>query len=87
MDEPRGDPAAFAVSWAELLDRAVLPPSGVIELGERLAAGEEASVSPSSAEPPGSSSRTAPPLDAWIAAAALLCTLGALALARSRTIG
>jgi hypothetical protein len=81
MDEPRGDPAAFAVSWAQLLDNSVLPPAGVIELGERLAAGEEASAAPSTAEPSGSSGGAAPPIDAWLAAAALLCTLGALALA------
>ncbi len=87
MDEPRGDPAAFAVSWAELFDRAVLPPPDVVELGERLAAGPESSASPSAPPSSESSAVDAPPLDAWLAAAALLCTLGALALARSRTIG
>jgi hypothetical protein len=81
MEEPRGDEAAFAVSWAELFDRAALPPPGVIELGERAAAGEESSASPSAARGSKSSAVDAPPIDAWIAAAALLCTLVALALA------
>ncbi len=46
MEEPRGDPAAFAVSWASLFDRAALPPPGVVALADRSAAGDE------SARPP-----------------------------------
>jgi hypothetical protein len=46
MEEPRGDPAAFAVSWASLLDRAALPPPGVVALAERAAAGDEAARPP-----------------------------------------
>ncbi|MFN0007627.1 MAG: hypothetical protein ACKVXR_06940 [Planctomycetota bacterium] len=41
MSDPEGDPAAFAVSWARLFDDAVLAPPGVVELGERRAAGDE----------------------------------------------
>jgi hypothetical protein len=40
VGEPRGDPADFALSWAELLDRAALPPEGVVALSERVDAGE-----------------------------------------------
>ena len=40
LEEPRGDPAAFAVSWSRLLDRCVLPPLGVCSVAERAAAGE-----------------------------------------------
>ena len=36
-----GDTAAFAVSWAELFDRAVLPPRGAVSVSERSDAGEE----------------------------------------------
>ena len=37
---PGGDPAAFAVSWAMLFDRAVAPEPGVVSLKERQSAGE-----------------------------------------------
>jgi len=37
--EPAGDPADFALSWSDLLDTAALPPQGVVELRERIAAG------------------------------------------------
>ena len=36
-----GDVAAFAVSWGELFDRAVLPARGVVPLRERVSAGAE----------------------------------------------
>jgi len=47
MDEPRGDPAAFAVSWARLFDEMLLPPAGVVSLTERQAAGEPSFRAPS----------------------------------------
>ncbi len=37
--EPEGDPAAFAVSWARLLDEALLPRPGVVPMRDRVAAG------------------------------------------------
>lgn len=37
LDEPSGDPAAFAVSWAELFERAARPPAGIVALAERRA--------------------------------------------------
>ncbi len=77
---PRGDPAAFAVSWSELLDRVVLPEPGAVSLADRQAAG------PSRAELRLAPPRPAPvkvavPLDvalAWTAAllaAAAACSL------------
>jgi hypothetical protein len=75
MEDPRGDPAAFAVSWARLFDRAVLPPPGVVALADRAAA-DEASHPPS---PEALSARPRPesPLPAWLAGAACLCVAGA----------
>jgi hypothetical protein len=80
MEEPRGDPAAFAVSWAALFDGAALPPSGVVELGERLAAGD-AVVAPPRGSPGGEPGSRSAACDAWLAAASLGCTLLALGLA------
>jgi hypothetical protein len=39
LGEPRGDPAAFALSFGRLLDRYALAPEGVVSLAERVAAG------------------------------------------------
>jgi len=55
---PGGDPAAFAVSWAKLFDRAVLPEVGAVSLAERQSAGApkwilgEPPVEPALANPP-----------------------------------
>ncbi len=49
LSEPRGDPAAFAVSWAELLDRCALPPPGTVALAERLDAGRGRTAAPAGA--------------------------------------
>jgi hypothetical protein len=38
-EEPRGDPALFAVSWTELLDGALAPRPGIVSLAERADAG------------------------------------------------
>lgn len=38
------DPAAFAVAWARLLDRALLPSPGVVSLHERSMAGDRATI-------------------------------------------
>ena len=40
LAEPRGEPAAFAVSWGRLLDRSLRPVDGVVSLAERGAAGD-----------------------------------------------
>jgi hypothetical protein len=49
LDEPAGDPAAFAVSWGELFDAELLDPPGVVPLGERTARGEPAWRAPAAA--------------------------------------
>lgn len=47
--EPEGDLADFALSWAELFDRAALPPEGVVALRERRSAGSSAERLPQAA--------------------------------------
>lgn len=79
LEEPRGDPAAFAVSWAALLDRALLPARGVVALAERRAAGPSAFRPPSSA-PLSEAQPVAPAYDAWLAAAAALLAFAALSV-------
>jgi hypothetical protein len=84
IDDPRGDPAAFAVSWAALLDRASLEPVGVVELLERSDAGPELSRPPA---PEASASSGSPtPIAAALAACALLCVLAAWVLSSSRVV-
>lgn len=38
LDQPSGDPAAFAVSWATLFEQAALPGPGIVSVAERRAA-------------------------------------------------
>lgn len=84
LDETRGDPAAFAVSWAALLDRASLGPAGVVELLERAGAGPELSRPP--AQDATSRSDSPGVLSAGFAACALLCVLAAWLLSSSRVV-
>ena len=72
LGEPAGDPASFAVSWAELLDGAVLPAEGVVALDERRAAGEGRVVAPVEVRPAADEvPRPASwPLVTWLAGAA-----------------
>ncbi len=73
--EPQGDPADFALSWAELFDRASVPPAGVVSLAERLSAGEPSERRPRRASAQGERSSSA----AWLlAAVAALLSLAAL---------
>lgn len=44
------DAAAFAVSWARLLDESALAPDGIVPLEERLAAGPSGSAPPAPAD-------------------------------------
>jgi hypothetical protein len=85
MEEPEGDPAAFAVSLAALFDACVLPPPGVVDLRDRLAAGAPEIRVPrelfaasgdgaAGVEDRGDGLR----LDPWLALAALLAALAAL---------
>jgi hypothetical protein len=80
MEEPLGDPAAFAVSWAKLFDEAVLAPAGVVELAERRAAGGEAlrAPAPAPAELAGAARNS---WELLAAAAAAGCTILAFAWA------
>ena len=52
LEEPGGDPAAFAVWWGSLLDELLLDPPGVLPLAERLAAGEPRAEGPDRAGGP-----------------------------------
>ena len=44
LEEPRGDPAAFALSWARLFDRAARAGGDVVPLDERQAAGDSVAI-------------------------------------------
>ena len=81
LEEPVGDPAAFAVSWADLLERACLPVPGAVPLEHRLGAGEarlEPPREPPPARPPEGARAGPVPLDAWLAALAAAAALAAL---------
>lgn len=84
MGEPEGDPAAFAVSWAKLFDDAVLAPPGVVELGERRAAGNEALRAPRAAAG-GGTDPSSFSWEFWATAAAAGCAI--LAAAWAGTVG
>jgi hypothetical protein len=107
METPAGDPAAFAVSLATLFDACSLSAAGVVLLRDRTAAGK-AEVRAPPESPPDASQRAAAlgaeaaalRLDPWLAWAALLLVLAALAftllpricaarpnVARARSIG
>ena len=72
--EPRGDPAAFALSWSALFDACLLPPREVVPVAERLAAGEEHVQLPADEERPAGAS---PWLEALCAGGAALLALAA----------
>jgi len=80
-----GDPALFAVSWAELFDAALLPHPAVVPLMERADAGPPSRREPSlpPPEPAAAAPLTRVPLDAWLAGLSALAALAALALARA----
>lgn len=90
LDEPRGDPVPFALSFGRLLDESALPPTGVVALAERMDAGEARAIA---ARPPGADGAGGEPAassgDARVEAglallAALLGALGALGARGSR---
>jgi hypothetical protein len=70
------DGAAFAVSWARLFDACALPPTGIVPLEERVAAGPASAVAPA-----GSSAESSDSM-AWMCA--VLATLLALAALLAR---
>jgi hypothetical protein len=78
--DPSGDPADFALSWAGLLDRAALPPAGVVPVEERADAGAGVS---RGGEPPAAPAGQRPNRPAaWLAATAALLALAGLGAGR-----
>jgi hypothetical protein len=79
LDEPAGDPARFALSFARLFDGTARSAPGVVPLSERTAAGEPRS---DPGAPPAEQSRPerGPYVDAALALWAALCALLALRL-------
>ncbi|MCC6406693.1 MAG: hypothetical protein IT453_05985 [Planctomycetes bacterium] len=75
LEEPGGDPAAFAVAWSELFDDARRPEPGVVPLEERRAAGE-----PVVREPSAPPERDAPIEARWSFELALVAACFALLL-------
>ncbi|MEM7310547.1 MAG: hypothetical protein AAF682_27980, partial [Planctomycetota bacterium] len=84
LEPPAGDPAAFALSWAQLLDGAALPHPDVVALAVRRAAGEPSVRGPELPEERSDENARATrwPLDAWLAGLAAFVALIALALER-----
>lgn len=86
LSEPRGDPAAFALSWGRLLDRCALPALGVAPLVERLEAGPAVNEPGSApADAPASGRERGPLLDAALAFVSALLGFAGLAGLRRRT--
>jgi hypothetical protein len=84
LEEPRGDPAAFAVAWGRLFDSALLPPVGLVPVADRAAAGERSRRAPLEPPPPLAASAPPAPLDALLAlCAAAVGLLAAWRLARA----
>jgi len=80
LQEPGGDPAAFAVSWARLFDQACLPPAGVIPLEDRRGKGSGAGRPPESPSGEGGIARNETGiLRSWLSVGAALCLLGVMA--------
>jgi len=78
LDEPAGDPARFALSWARLFERCALSAPGVVSLAERRAAGEALALAP---EAPAAEARATPTaIEALLALGAGLCAGLALLL-------
>jgi hypothetical protein len=78
LERIEGDPAAFAVSWGQLLDSAVLSPAECVPLAERTAAGDTRTLHFGSP----AISKTVSRWPAWFAAAACALALVAAALSR-----
>jgi hypothetical protein len=89
LEPPRGDPAAFAVSWSRLFEAATLPVAGVVPLAERSAAGP-AVEGGRFGDPPLEPAGDLPPpprYEVWLAgAAALLALLSATLEPRSARV-
>lgn len=77
-----GDPAAFAVSWSELLDAALAPAAGIVALPERVEAGGASVHVRARDAVPATGARSRPA--AWIALAALVAALASFATTMRR---
>lgn len=73
IEEPHGDPAAWAVSWSRLFDESLALRRGSVSLEERAAAG-----APVTRDPSGVGARAVDPKGPWTALVAALATLCAL---------
>jgi len=81
FEDRSGDPGAFAVSWADLLDRALLSAPGVLPQGEREPAGPATTRAPRSRSFNPEAAPGAWPLVRWLSAiAGVLLFASALAL-------
>jgi hypothetical protein len=76
FDTIEGEPAAFAVSWSELLDEALVPTGDVVAVAERLAVGAAVVREPSRFAGEGETEGVG--LDVWFAGWAALLALAAL---------
>jgi len=82
FEESSVDPGTFAVSWAELLDRALAPAPGILTSAERASAGDTSSRAP---QPGIADPRAAPaawPLERLLAAAAAVLLFAAALIPR-----
>lgn len=88
LSEPSGDPAAFAVSWSELFDRALRPAPGAVSVTERARAGPAARRDP---EPPNAAparaAAGATALEPWLVLATIALALLASFVRRAPTSG
>jgi hypothetical protein len=90
MQDPGGDPAAFAVSMAELFDACLLPPPDVVALRDRAPAGDARVSAPLATAASSSAAELrwrGAALDAWLALAALVAALVAVAVASTSLRG
>jgi len=74
LDEPAGDPAAFAVSWGQLFDTALADPPGVVALAERTERGAPDFRAPAGADA-GGQPESPRALGGWFALGAALLAL------------
>ncbi|MDZ4774466.1 MAG: hypothetical protein SGI72_15165 [Planctomycetota bacterium] len=81
IDEPRGDPAAWPVSWSRLFDESVSLPRGCVSIAERSSAGDPAVRDPG--RPLTDGPESIGPWTALAAACATVCALVAVWLASS----
>lgn len=90
IEQLEGDPAAFALDWAKLLDASRLPAPGAVAVRERAAAGPSV-LEPALAPPRSSSEGRRMPIGSWLAFLAAVLALLAFsarpARSRARPLG